>query len=104
MKFFSAKSLAASVLAAFAMAFAAMITASAPADAAKKGYKPLKGTIYYKQRRVGGYSYKYVDAIDTRRFVDRSKKVNFTFEGKTVTALAGDTVACCANSVTPNHF
>lgn len=72
MKFFSAKSLAASVLAAFAMVFAAMITASVPADAAKKGYKPLKGTIYYKQRRIGGYSYKYVDAIDTRRFVDRS--------------------------------
>ena len=27
------------------------------------------------------------------RFVDRSKKVSFTFDGKTVTGFAGDTVA-----------
>lgn len=32
---------------------------------------PLKGTIYMT-RRPGGYSYHYVDAINTRRFVDPS--------------------------------
>ncbi len=55
-----------------ALGLAVSMASSMPAEAAKKGYKPLKGTIYYKQRRIGGYSYKYVDAIDTRRFVDRS--------------------------------
>ncbi len=60
------------LLAAFAMSLALPVVSSMPAEAAKKVYKPLKGTIYYKQRRIGGYSYKYVDGIDTRRFVDRS--------------------------------
>lgn len=66
-------------LALFAVAACAAAFAIAPLPAeaaakqsAKSGYHPLKGTIYYKHRRVGGYSYKYVDAIDTRRFVDPS--------------------------------
>ncbi len=43
-----------------------------PADAApKKVYKskgPLKGVIYGKQRRIGGYSYKYSDVIEPSKF------------------------------------
>ncbi|MEZ5815958.1 MAG: hypothetical protein R3D44_02620 [Hyphomicrobiaceae bacterium] len=40
------------------------------ADAApRKRAKPIEVPIYKKHRR-GGYSYRYVDAIDTRRFVD----------------------------------
>ncbi|HMN37860.1 MAG TPA: hypothetical protein PKD49_09170 [Hyphomicrobium sp.] len=37
---------------------------------AKKAHQPLRGVIYGKQRRVGGYTYKYVDGIDTRKFND----------------------------------
>lgn len=71
MKFLS-KSVLAAVAVAFATSLAFTAATSAPAEAAKKVSRPLKGTIYYKQRRIGGYSYKYVDGIDTRRFVDRS--------------------------------
>lgn len=71
MKFISASVLAA-VAVAFATSLAFTAATSMPAEAAKKVSKPLKGTIYYKQRRIGGYSYKYVDAIDTRRFTDPS--------------------------------
>lgn len=42
-----------------------------PADAApKKAYKskPLKGVIYGKQRRIGGYSYKYSDVMAPSKF------------------------------------
>ncbi len=60
------------LLAAFAISLALPVVSPVPAEAAKKVYRPLKGTSYYKQRRIGGYSYKYVDGIDTRRFVDRS--------------------------------
>lgn len=37
----------------------------------KRASKPLKGVIYGKRRRVGGYSYKHNDVIDTRKFVER---------------------------------
>lgn len=39
---------------------------------AKKAYPPLKGVIYGNQRRPGGYKYKYVDGINTRKFNDPS--------------------------------
>jgi len=42
------------------------------AEAKTKASKPLRGTIYGNQRRVGGYKYKYVDSIDTRKFYDPS--------------------------------
>ncbi|MGE0767283.1 MAG: hypothetical protein AB7L90_12525 [Hyphomicrobiaceae bacterium] len=43
------------------------------ADAApRKRYKPLSVPVYKKHRYRGGYSYRYVDTIDTRKFVDRS--------------------------------
>jgi hypothetical protein len=46
--------------------------ANAEKDKAHSGkHKPLRGVIY-GGRRVGGYSYKYLDSIDTRRFVDPS--------------------------------
>ncbi len=49
---------------------------SCEADAAKAKvhsgkHKPLRGVIY-GGRRVGGYSYKYLDSVNTRRFVDPS--------------------------------
>lgn len=50
----------------------AALVASAPVDlafAAKKKYAPLKGTQYLT-KRPGGYSYKYSDSINTRKFND----------------------------------
>jgi hypothetical protein len=58
------------------IAAALMFSASPDANAAKAKaqngkHKPLRGVIY--GRRAGGYSYKYLDSIDTRRFVDPSR-------------------------------
>jgi len=56
----------------FATAFAVLLPMQ-PIDAvAKAKNQPLRGVIYGKQRRVGGYKYKYVDTIDTRKFTDPS--------------------------------
>lgn len=41
-------------------------------QASSKSSKGLKGVTYYKKRKRGGYSYKYLDGVDTRRFVDPS--------------------------------
>lgn len=38
----------------------------------KKASQPLTGIIYGNQRRPGGYKYKYVDGINTRKFNDPS--------------------------------
>lgn len=61
------------------LAFGAPVADAAPAKhsaehSAKhrvKAHKPLRGVIY-GHRRIGGYSYKYSDVIDTRKFYDRS--------------------------------
>lgn len=56
-----------------AMAFAASLAmqpGAADAQTTVKKYPPLKGVIYGKKRRPGGYTYKYADAIDTRKFND----------------------------------
>jgi hypothetical protein len=37
-----------------------------------EGGKPLKGVV--RPARRGGYSYKYTQGINTRRFVDRTKQ------------------------------
>lgn len=44
-------------------------TAEAAKGKSASKSKPLRGVIY-RQRRVGGYSYKYVDSVNTRRFID----------------------------------
>lgn len=46
---------------------------------AKKSGKPLRGVVR-KYRRVGGYSYKYPQSIDTRDFIDPTMK-NQTISG-----------------------
>jgi hypothetical protein len=38
------------------------------AIAAQKKEKPLRGVVHPK--RVGGYSYKYIQGVDTKRFTD----------------------------------
>jgi hypothetical protein len=54
---------------AFAIVGLMAFAGSTPADAAPKSKaasasgQPLKGVIYGKQRRPGGYSYKYADVI-----------------------------------------
>lgn len=55
-----------SCLVALGLAFAPIASADA---APRKRSKPLSVPVYKKHYR-GGYSYKYVDAIDTRKFVD----------------------------------
>lgn len=49
----------------------AMPAASTPSFAQSSGYKekPLRGVVRPAPRR-GGYSYKYVQGIDTRKFTD----------------------------------
>jgi hypothetical protein len=51
----------------------ALLALPAPQDAAyaqsASNEKPLRGVVRPK-RRVGGYSYKYLQGTDTRRFVD----------------------------------
>ena len=64
------------LLSVLVMAAALMVSVSPEANAAntkaKSGkHKPLRGVIY--GGRAGGYSYKYLDSIDTRRFVDPSR-------------------------------
>ena len=60
------------VVLALALAAAASLPRIQPAEAApKKVYKskgPLKGVIYGKQRRIGGYSYSYSDVISPSKF------------------------------------
>jgi len=57
-----------SCLLAVGLVFAPIVSADA---APRKRYKPLSVPVYKKHyRKKGGYSYRYVDAIDTRRFVD----------------------------------
>ena len=62
------KSIVKIAVSAFALAAVSALPAASPADAAPKKYvsqsgQPLKGVIYGKQRRIGGYSYKYSDVI-----------------------------------------
>jgi len=47
---------------------------SADAAPRKRYSKPLSVPVYKKHygKYRGGYSYRYVDSIDTRKFVDRS--------------------------------
>ena len=64
------------VLSTLLIAACLMSFGTTQADAAKAKvhsgkHKPLRGVIY-GGRRVGGYSYKYLDSVDTRRFVDPS--------------------------------
>jgi hypothetical protein len=56
-----------SCLLAIGLAFAPVVSADA---ALRKRYKPLSVPVYKKYHRRGGYSYRYVDTIDTRKFVD----------------------------------
>lgn len=52
------------------IAFGLVVSPLASVEAqTRKRSKPLQVPVYKKQYR-GGYSYRYVDAIDTRRFVD----------------------------------
>lgn len=61
------------LLIAAALMFSASPEANAASAKAQSGkHKPLRGVIY-GGRRVGGYSYKYLDSVDTRRFVDSSQ-------------------------------
>jgi len=58
---------------ALALAAAVAVPAVQPADAAPKAKKykssgPLKGVIYGKPRRIGGYSYSYSDVMEPSKF------------------------------------
>lgn len=58
-----------SVLSCLVAAGLALAPMSAAQAAQPRKAKPLRVEVYKKHYR-GGYSYRYVDAIDTRRFVD----------------------------------
>jgi hypothetical protein len=59
------------LIAASVMFFGGSEANAGKAKAHSGKHKPLRGVIY-GGRRVGGYSYKYLDSVDTRRFVDPS--------------------------------
>ena len=56
---------------AIALAAVVALPAVQPAEAQTKVYKskgPLKGVIYGKTRRIGGYSYSYSDVMEPSKF------------------------------------
>ncbi len=48
---------------------ASPVSMSAASAAEAKNAKPLRGVVR-PYKRIGGYSYKYVDSINTRKFTD----------------------------------